>query len=101
MTEDGYGAAWEAQKDQWRRGATSAQAQAALNAKATLAYIKENPGCTKEEIKAAGIRTNFALLQDHRLAYYVTTDRTRWYAKGYMAKAEKQGDDMPPEQGIS
>lgn len=80
--EDGYGAAWEVQKDQWRRGATSAQAKSALNAKATLAYIKEHPGCTKEEIKAAGIQTNFTLLQNHRLAYYVKTDRARWYATG-------------------
>jgi hypothetical protein len=81
MNDDGYGAAWEAQKDEWRRGGTSAQKQMALNAKATLEYIKANPGCTKEEIKEAGIQTNFKMLQDHRLAYFVKADKARWYAR--------------------
>lgn len=72
---------WEAQKDQWRRGNTSAQANAALRNKAVLQYIKEHPGCTRDEIRAALGHGGFGLLQKHRLAFYVKNgaDNARWY----------------------
>lgn len=73
---------WEAQKDQWRRGNTSAQANAALRNKAVLQYIKEHPGCTRVEIRAALGHGGFDLLQKHRLAFYVKDggpDLARWY----------------------
>lgn len=78
---DGSHASWEAQKDQWRRGNTSAQAKTALRNKAVLQYIKEHPGCTREEIRAALGHGGFGLLQAHRLAFYIKTgaEDARWY----------------------
>lgn len=78
---DGSHASWEAQKDQWRRGNTSAQARTALRNKAVLLYIKEHPGCTREEIHAALGHGGFELLQRHKLAFYIKNgaDDARWY----------------------
>lgn len=78
---DGAQASWEAQKDQWRRGNTSAQAHEALRNKAVLQYIRDHPGCTKNEIRAALGHGGFRLLQQHKLAFYVKTgaEDARWY----------------------
>ena len=78
---DGSHASWDAQKDQWRRGNTSAQANKALRNKAVRLYIKEHPGCTANEIRAALGHGGFELLQKHRLAFYIKTgvEDARWY----------------------
>ena len=74
-------------RSDWRAGRTSAQRQAALNAKATLEFLKKNPGSTKVDVIAAGIRPNFLMLQQHGLAYYAGGGKkslhAQWYAKGY------------------
>lgn len=83
---------WEAQKDQWRRGNTSAQANAALRNKAVLQYIKEHPGCTREEIRTALGHGGFGLLQKHRLAFYVKDggpDGARWYLESDRARVNE------------
>jgi hypothetical protein len=82
---------WEAQKDQWRRGNTSAQANTALRNKAVLQYIKEHPGCTREEIHAALGHGGFSLLQQHRLAFYVKdgADNARWYLESDRARVNE------------
>ena len=78
---DGYHAQWDAQKDQYRRGNTTAQAAKALRNKVVLQYIKEHPGCTKDEIHAALGHGGFDLLVKHRLARYeMYGDTARWYA---------------------
>lgn len=78
---DGSHATWEAQKDQWRRGNTSAQAHTALRNKAVMLYIKEHPGCTANEIHAALGHGGFGLLQKHKIAFYIKlgADDARWY----------------------
>lgn len=78
---NGYHASWDAQKNQWRRGNTSAQAHKALRNKAVMSYIKENPGCTASEIHAALGHGGFDLLQRHKLAFYIKvgTHDARWY----------------------
>lgn len=78
---DGSHASWDAQKDQWRRGNTSAQAHKALRNKAVMLYIKEHPGCTADEIHAALGHGGFDLLQRHKLAFYIKigVHDARWY----------------------
>lgn len=77
---DGVNAAWESQKDQFRRGSTSAQANKALRNKEVLQYIKEHPGCTKDEIYAALGHGGFDLLQKYNLIYYeMIGDKAHWF----------------------
>ena len=53
----------------WRSGSSAAQRQLALNAKATLAYLKAHPeGATKDQIRADGITPALMLLESHGLA---------------------------------
>ncbi len=80
--DDMNDAQMDAQRDQWRRGNTSAQAHKALRNKAVLKYIKEHPGCTKNEIRAALGHGGFELLQRHKLAFYIkanSMEDARWY----------------------
>lgn len=81
----------KSRRDEWRRGSSPAQKASMLNAKATLRYIRENPGCTGGEIRAAGIRTNFRPLVEHGAAYWTkdgnrglgmpVSEKARWYPK--------------------
>lgn len=70
---------------EWRSGRTSAQKSASLNAKATLEFIKANPGCTRHEVIAAGIKPNFFMLTTHGLAYFTgggkKSDHAQWWPK--------------------
>lgn len=89
---DGSYATWEAQKDQWRKGNTSAQAHKALRNKAVMLYIKEHPGCTANEIHAALGHGGFELLQKHRLAFYIkdnANDNARWYLESDRHRVNK------------
>ena len=73
-----------------RSGSSPSQRTAILRAKATLAFMREHPGCTRIDFRIAGIKPNFAPLVRHRLAYWAATnghrafsvdfaEHTRWF----------------------
>lgn len=86
----------------WRAGRSSAQAKGILKAKATIEFIRANPGCTRSEIMAAGISPNFNPILAHRLAYWsrfgkigyskkreaIDTDEARWWPQHMYPHAE-------------
>lgn len=54
----------------WLAGRTKGHANAAINAKATLAYIKDHPGIRSEDLQAAlNHSTNIPMLTRHKLIY--------------------------------
>lgn len=81
----------KAKRDEWRRGNSPAQKQAILNAKATLLYIKEHPGCRRNEMLADGVKPNFGPLLEHGMVYWKKAGKTgrtmtnsyeaRWFLK--------------------
>jgi hypothetical protein len=87
MSDDDLSPGQKQVQSDWRSGRTSAQKQAALNAKATLDFLKQNPGSTKADVMSAGIRPNFFMLQQHGLAYFTGGGKksllAQWYAKGF------------------
>lgn len=76
--------AQEVVRDQWRRGSSSAQKHAALRARELLDFIRANPGLTRDQIVAKGVKTNFAMLQRHGLVYFVdggSKGPARWFPR--------------------
>ncbi len=91
MSDDDLSPSQKQVQSDWRSGRTSAQKQAALNAKATLDFLKQNPGSTKADVMSAGIRPNFFMLQQHGLAYFTGAGRKAFTRNG-MRKASKGGN---------
>lgn len=79
----------------WVAGSTKRHKSAALNAKATLEFVKANHGCTTEECQVAlGFKTNFPMLQKHKLVVCTCkkTDRKitkRWWPTGFNPPNQK------------
>lgn len=81
----------KARRDEWRRGRSAAQKKNVLQAKETLTFIRENPGCTRVDIALAGVTPNFGPLLAHGLirwerghktgATHTNKSDARWYVR--------------------
>ena len=84
----------KARRDEWRRGDSPAQRKAIMNAKATMRFIREHPGCHAGDIGAAGISPNFHPLVEHGLAHW-TKDGRRGIGVTSSAKARWWPNTQP------
>ena len=67
-----------------RRGSDASNARVAIAAKAMIAHIRANPGCTRQDIFAAlgdaYVSGGFDMLKRHKLAFHIGQKPARWFA---------------------